>query len=257
MWPREHGAYGQLLFPLATALAISPLSIPALLVAIAAMAAFVAHEPLIVLAGGRGVRARREQHRRAVTWLSASTALAMAAGIAALVSARPEARLLFAWPLLLAAALVALLLLKREKSAGGEMVAALALSSVAIPICASAASTPMMGVAVSFLFAGLFIVSTLAVRVVILKVRGGGDPDAVRRTRLQVGVIVVAITAAILLAPAFDLSRTAAVFAVLPGVVVALALAVRPPAATRLRTVGWTLVGTSAWTTAVLIAAFR
>jgi hypothetical protein len=257
MWPREHGAYGQLLFPLATALAISPLSTPALLVAIAAVAAFFAHEPLLVLAGGRGARARREHHRRAVTWLSASTALALGAGIAALAGARPEARMLFVWPLLLAAALVALLLLKLEKSAGGEMVAALALSSVAIPVCAAAAAAPTMGVAVSVLFAGLFIVSTLAVRIVILRVRGGGDPSAVRRTRLQVAMVIAAITAAILLAPAFDLSRATAAFAVLPGLGVALALTVRPPGAGRLRTIGWTLIGTSAWTAAVLIGAFR
>jgi hypothetical protein len=212
---------------------------------------------MIVLAGGRGARARRDNHRRAISWLAASAALALAAGIAALVSARPDARVLFVWPLLLASVLVVLLLLKREKSAAGEMVAALALSSVAIPICAAAAAAPRTGIAVAVLFAGLFIASTLAVRVVILRVRGGGDPDAVRRTRLQLAIVVAATLIAIPLANALGVSPATAALAVLPGLAVAVVLAVRPPAAVRLRTVGWTVIGTSAWTALVLIAAFR
>jgi len=72
MWPKEHGAYGQLVFPLATAFAIAGATAPALLTAIAVTAAFLAHEPLIVLLGRRGVRARRDHFRRAAIWLTAS-----------------------------------------------------------------------------------------------------------------------------------------------------------------------------------------
>jgi hypothetical protein len=39
-----------------------------------------------------------------------------------------------------------------------------------------------------------------------------------------------------------------------PGLAMSLLLAVRPPAPTRLRTVGWTLVSISALTAAILVA---
>ncbi len=49
--PKEHGAYGQLAFPLVTALAVSGTSVPAGLIALAVVACFLAHEPLLVLLG--------------------------------------------------------------------------------------------------------------------------------------------------------------------------------------------------------------
>jgi hypothetical protein len=257
MWPREHGAYGQLLFPLGTALAISGLTPSALLVTIAAVAAFIAHEPLLVLTGGRGARLQREHHRRATRWLGATTGLAIAAGSAAVASAPAETRLMFLWPLLLATALLVFLVYKREKTAAGETVAALALSSVAIPICASSTAAATSGFIVAVLFAGLFMGGTLAVRVVILTVRGGGDPPGVRRTRVQLATVVVIMTTAVVWAPTFDLKVATAAFAVLPGFILAIALAAHPPAATQLRTVGWTLIGTSAWAAAVLVGALR
>jgi uncharacterized membrane protein YdjX (TVP38/TMEM64 family) len=45
MWPKEHGAYGQLAFPLVTAFAVAGIPPAAALTALAAVAAFVAHEP--------------------------------------------------------------------------------------------------------------------------------------------------------------------------------------------------------------------
>src|SRR6188474_1875399 len=80
MLPREHGAYGQLLFPLGAALAIAGVHPSGMLTATAAVAAFVAHEPLVLLLGGRGARARREQRRQAIMWLAISGAVAVAAG---------------------------------------------------------------------------------------------------------------------------------------------------------------------------------
>jgi len=49
MFPKEHGAYGQLLFPLATSLLVAGVTGAALLTAVAACAAFLSHEPLLVL----------------------------------------------------------------------------------------------------------------------------------------------------------------------------------------------------------------
>ena len=49
MLPREHGAYGQLAFPLVTALVIAGVTLSGVLIAVAAIAGFLAHEPLLVL----------------------------------------------------------------------------------------------------------------------------------------------------------------------------------------------------------------
>ncbi len=56
--PKEHGAYAILGIPLVAALIISGLTPETVLVAIAAVAAFLAHEPLLIVSGSRGKRAR-------------------------------------------------------------------------------------------------------------------------------------------------------------------------------------------------------
>lgn len=257
MLPREHGAYRQLLLPLATALAISDAPVPAILTAAAALAAFVAHEPLLVLLGGRGARARREQRHRAIAWLSVSGGIAIVAGLAALASAPPHARWLFAFPLVPAAVLAWLLVTGREKSTLGEITSAIAFASVTIPIIAVAGPAPLRGVVVAFTFAGLFIVSTLGVRIVVLRTRGGGDPHAVRVTRLQLAAALVVIAIGIPVAALSEVRTGIAALAILPGVAVAAALAFRPPPARRLRTVGWTLLSTTAFLAIALVAAFR
>ena len=257
MLPREHGAYGQLLLPLATALAISGVHVSAILTAIAALAAFVAHEPLIVLLGGRGVRAQREQRRTAISWLAASSGIAIVAGLGAVVSAPPDKRWLFAWPLAAAAVLAVLLANGREKSTLGEIVSAIAFASVTIPISMATVSSPLRGFIVAFTFASLFIVSTLGVRVVVLTTRGGGDPHAVRLTRWQLAAALAVIGVGLFLAVLSDVSAGVAALAILPGVTVAIALALRPPPARRLRTVGWTLLSTSAFLAVALVATLR
>ena len=257
MLPREHGAYGQLLLPLATALAISGLHVSAILTAIAALTGFIAHEPLVVLLGGRGVRARRERRRTAISWLVVSSGIAFVAGVGAVASAPPDERWLFAWPLVPAAVLAVLLANGREKSTLGEIVSAIAFASVAIPVGAVTASSPIRGFIVAFTFASLFIVSTLGVRVVILTTRGGGDPHAVQLTRWQLAVALAVIGVGLSVAVVSDVSAGVAALAILPGVTVVIALALRPPPARRLRTVGWTLLSTSVFLAVALVAAFR
>ncbi len=54
--PKEHGAYGQMAFPLATAFAVAGMNAPALLIGVAVLAGSLAHEPVLVLLGMRGTR---------------------------------------------------------------------------------------------------------------------------------------------------------------------------------------------------------
>ncbi|PYR50160.1 MAG: hypothetical protein DMF89_10175, partial [Acidobacteria bacterium] len=98
MFPREHGAYGQLLFPLITALAIGHPGAAALCLSASAVCAFMAHEPLLVLLGHRGARAVREQGLRARRWLAAFAAGAIASGAIAMALMPVAARIALAVP---------------------------------------------------------------------------------------------------------------------------------------------------------------
>ena len=257
MLPREHGAYGQLLFPLGAALAIAGVHPSGMLTATAAVAAFVAHEPLVLLLGGRGARARREQRRQAIMWLAISGAVAVAAGFAALATAPPRLRWLFVAPLVPAFMLLALLLTRREKTSIGEIAAAISFASVAIPVCAVAAPSPLHGFAVAFAFASLFIVSTLAVRIVVLGSRAGGDPPAVHRTRIQLATAMIVTGIGMSLIARSETAAGIATLGLLPGLGVAGAIAFHPPPARRLRTVGWTLLSTTALLAVAIVSVFR
>src|SRR5437762_3573628 len=91
--PKEHGAYGQLGLPLVTGLAMGRPGVAAAALAVAAAAAFVAHEPLLILAGQRGTRARREEGPRAARRLAVLGAAAAISGGAGLALAPSPARL--------------------------------------------------------------------------------------------------------------------------------------------------------------------
>lgn len=58
LYPKEHGAYAILGVPLASALVIGGMGVVAVLTTVAAIAGFVAHEPLMVALGRRGHRAQ-------------------------------------------------------------------------------------------------------------------------------------------------------------------------------------------------------
>lgn len=58
LYPKEHGAYAILGVPLIVAMLIVGLTPLTLLFSIASVCAFLAHEPMLILTGGRGHRAR-------------------------------------------------------------------------------------------------------------------------------------------------------------------------------------------------------
>jgi hypothetical protein len=49
--PKEHGAYGQIAFPLAASYGVAGVSTGSLLLSVAAIAAFLAHEPAAIVLG--------------------------------------------------------------------------------------------------------------------------------------------------------------------------------------------------------------
>jgi hypothetical protein len=255
MLPREHGAYGQLAFPLATALVVAGVTPPGLLIALAAVAGFLAHEPLLITLGRRGPRARRDHAARAARWLVVTSTLAVAAGGIAVWLAPPATRWSFMVPLVPATVLAGAVVLDREKSGAGEIAAAMAFSGVAIPVCLVAGAAVSTALSVGIAFGSLFAGSTLGVRIVILKVRGGGDPQQVRAARRLLLILTGGVFVGVVTAATNAVLPWTTLLAIGPGLLVALALAFRPPDPTRLRTVGWTLVGTSTAAALILMAA--
>lgn len=253
--PREHGAYGQLALPLATALAAAGVSFAGLLLATTAAATLVAHEPASVLLGMRGTSARRTLRPRAWRWLIGSGAMAAAAGFLALVSMEREVWWSVAMPAIPVLFLTWATLRGRGKSWYGEVAAALAGPGLAIPVALAAGAPPGTAAAIAAPFALLFVGATLAVRTVVLGTRGGGRPEAARLTRRAAFAVSASGTAALGWLVAAGIVPTAALAAAAPGLVTTLALVAQPPPASRLRGIGWTLIAVSALTGLILIAA--
>jgi hypothetical protein len=234
------------------AFAATGLSRAGLLLAVAVAAAFLAHEPAAILLGLRGSRARRERRMRAGTWLAGWLAVAGGAVAGTLLTAAPVVRWSLLVPLVPSAVLVFLTATGREKSWAGEVSASLAFSTVALPIALSGGGTIARATELTMPFALLFVSSTLAVRGVILGVRGGGDPSAAAATRRATILLAAIGITGLGAAVAAGLLGAAALVAALPGLSTAALLALRPPPAAALRRVGWTLVAVSV-ATAVLV----
>lgn len=257
MWPKEHGAYGQLAFPLVTGLAVAGVSGAALCVVAAAVAGFLSHEPLLVLLGRRGSRSQRLYRGQAVVWFVLTALVGVTTGVAAVLSVARGAQWVFALPLTPAILYGIALAMHAEKTTAGELAAAFAFSLVSVPLCVTAGASPEAGLSIGMTFALLSAASTLGVRVVILRVRGGGDPHAVAVTRWLLAVVVVAMTTLLTMLASRGVLAWVTMAAIVPGVLVSAVLAFRPPPPARLRSVGWALLSTSLVATVLLVAGLR
>jgi hypothetical protein len=253
--PREHGAYGQVSLPLLTAFVVGGFSLTGVAVGVAAVGGFMAHEPAAVVLGRRGPRARREAGVRAVRWLVFLVALTMVSGVGALLVAPAYAR----WSLLVPAApaaVVAVAMLRgREKSLTAEVAAAVAFSGAAVPVVLGSGHPLVSALSVAIPFALMFSASTLAVRAVIARVRAGGDAHAAAITGRAALLLAAVGLTGLSAATALGILPFGVLLATIPGLAVAAAIVLRPPAPTRLRTIGWTLVAASVATAVTIVAA--
>ncbi|MEZ5292896.1 MAG: YwiC-like family protein [Vicinamibacterales bacterium] len=254
LWPKEHGAYGQLAGPLVTGLAVSGPTWPGGLAALAVVAGFLAHEPWLVLRGARGSRARREQAAEARVWLAAALSTACGAGLAAVALAPPAARWTFLAPAVPALVVAAELARGREKSAIAEAAVALALSLTAVPLATAAGRGVAVGLAVAVPFALVFVGSTFAVRTVTLAAHGAGA-GAVALSRLIALAVLLSGSAGLGWAVTSGRLPAASLAAAAPGVLLGTAVAWAPPPPRRLRDIGWALMGVVVFAAGVLIAA--
>ena len=243
MMPREHGAYAQLGLPLVAALAASRPTSSSVCYAFAACAAFVAHEPALILFGHRGSRARRDSGARARRWLAASLFAAAAAGAIAFAwspTSRPWAALSAA----LGAAATALAFRRQERSLFGEALASSALASAAMPAAIAGGLPWQNAVGIWGVFGASFLVSTVEVRSVAHR------PPS-RAARIATWGAAFAILAGV------AAMRPLLALASLPILAVVAYLVVRAPSAAALRRLGWTLASSSVLTAAVVVAVLR
>ena len=229
LWPREHGAYAQLLAPLAMALVVRTPVAASWLLAAAAVCAFLANEPLLVVLGHRGKRLRETDGRRAAIRLAITAGGAVIAAALGLVLASRVALAVAALAAAPGALVVVLAWRRAERSLAGELVAALALPGAAAPVAVASGVAPERALVLWLAWALGYGCTVVAVHRVIVRHRH----PASRVDRVAAAALVAIVAASCAVVPAL-----APAVIVLPLALVSAALVIRPPRASYLRAIG-------------------
>jgi hypothetical protein len=252
MFPKEHGAYGQLLFPLITALAVGRPGAAAFAFAAAALFAFLAHEPLLVLLGQRGPRARQDAGPRALRWFAVTGIAAAGLAVFAIATMPRVAQHAVIFCAAFAVVLLAVIATRREHTTAGEILSAFTLASLALPVALASHATHAVAVTCVLVFAAAFTTATICVRAIIMHTR---RPPA-SAARIAGALTAAAAVALLAFSGAIGFASSVAPWAALPACGAGVAFVMKPPSARRLRIVGWMLVATTAAAAAILIAVF-
>jgi hypothetical protein len=250
LFPREHGAYAELGFPLLSGLVLGSAGASGWLFVAAAMLLFVAHEPLVVLLGVRGKRAQQEQGDAARRQLGLLGGIGIGAGLAALWIATPQARWLALVPAALASCMVPLVFARSLKSLGGEVVAAASFSAMHLPVAAAGGVTGVLLWGPAVMWFVTTVVATLAVHAIKARVTGA-TPWVIAGAPWAARLALLAALSVWYLIPEW---RMVALATCLPlaGAIVVNQLA---PSPRKLKQVGWTVAAANALALAVLAAA--
>jgi len=250
--PREYGAWAELAFPLFTAFLLGGVTFAGGCFTLSVLSWFLVREPLAVLNGVRGRRLEASlgrPARRAAWALGGLGAVGAALGMAL---APPSARLWALAPGACALVLAPALLRGRPKSLGAEVVVALALAGMVLPIGLSGRMPLTRGLQASAVWAASFVLATLAVHAIKARVK----PDLGAAWTVWMTPLLAAATVAAGVAGAMAGRWPWPVgLAVLPAaglVLAALALGTHPR---RLKRVGWSLVAANLVTLGLLLAA--
>ena len=187
--PKEHGAWAQLALTTgAVALAVPahPAGLWAWMGALGC--GFLAHEPLLVLLGQRGTRARNGMGRRSWIWLVLLLAGGAALGVLGWRTAPAEARASLLLPFLGAALLLPGILRGREKSLAGEALAAVALAGAALPLALRAELPRGKAAALAGGLMLAFVLGTLLVRRFLAERRKRPEPFSALGAALLTGL---------------------------------------------------------------------
>lgn len=173
MWPREHGVYAQLGFPLVGAVGLTGPTVKGLSLALAFVLVFLAHEPFLVLSGRRGARARAEAGGRAKRWCVLYLLLAAAAAAWGFAKADAASR----WALVAlvpgAAGLAMLVSRGLEKTLLGESTVSVLTAAVSVPVGWSSGGEKSVVLYMAAVWATVGVLGTLGVQSILQDRRGG------------------------------------------------------------------------------------
>ncbi len=241
--PHEHGAYGQLGFPLITVWLLGRPGWLAAAVTLACVAGFWLHEPAMILAGRRGER-RKSAFSRAA-WIEAGIlgALAAAAGAGAWMAAGRELR----WSLGLYPALALLVAegCRRglDRKPGFELFSCLGLALCSFPVGLAAGISARRMAAIAAIWGLVQCGSVMAVHGIIARAK--------RRPGAMAGSAVAVLATPMLLLAAAGMKYPAwQRFAIplMPALAIAGLLYFRAPSPRHLRRLGWALIGSNVLT---------
>jgi hypothetical protein len=239
--PKEHGAYAQLAFPLLSGLLAGSPGLGAAAFAVAAVALFLASEPLEVLIGARGARAQDTLARPARIQLVGMVALGVFGGLLAIAASSPAARVAAFVPAALGAVLGVLVFARRIKTLPGELGAVAAFASLHLPIAAAGGATGVRLWGPAAAWFAVFVSATFAVHA--MKARHKGRDAAFVNAAAAIAACV--LIAAIALAVAGGDARLLGGASLAPAAV-GLYVAARPVHPRNLKRVGWALVAANA-----------
>ena len=234
LYPKEHGAYAILGVPLSTALFIVGLMPVTVLLSIATIAAFLAHEPQLILAGGRGTRVG-DAAPQAVRLLLGRLAVALVCGARAFWMTSPIVRLGMIACLLFAMIDFALAAAGKSRTLAAQIlaVAGLALPS-AVVLMAGGVDLMVAGQFLLIWFAGR-MATTVSVRLVIAQHKSSTSLRALRRCDMLLIVAGIFIGVGLV-------TGNRQWIAAIPMLVAAVLLRFHPPHPSRLKQIGWSLL---------------
>lgn len=233
--PREHGTYGEVLFPLISVLVLGTPNPGVWGLVSVTVGGYLAHEGVIVLNGGRGPRAQRDQGRQAWKSVLVFGGLAVMGALVAMTSLTRDAWIASASAAAVSSVALANAFRGTEHSLSGEVLAAIALPAWAVPIGLQGGMFWADALTVWGAWAAGYTGATGVVHVIIARTRQ--QPS---RRPMFVAVIGAAIGPLVSLA-ALPLSATTLVMLALPVT------------ARSLRRVGWSVIAASVATLMALV----
>jgi hypothetical protein len=165
--PREHGTYGEILFPLTSALVLGSPGGGAWGLACVAVTGFLAHEGVLVLTGGRGPRARRAQKHVALQSVAGWGALALIGAVVAAPRLSGDAVEGVVVAAVCSSLAIVNAVVGREHSILGEGLAAVALPAWCVPVALAAGLPWPQALALWGVWAFGFVGVTCAVHVIL------------------------------------------------------------------------------------------
>ncbi|UCG86700.1 MAG: YwiC-like family protein [Gemmatimonadota bacterium] len=250
--PREHGAYAEIVFPVLTGIALGAPAVASICFGVSAIAFFLMHEPVAVLRGMRGTRAKEmwvDRARQRTAWLAVT---AVFAGSTAMMTSSAEGRVAAAVPLACGAVLLPGFLSARLKSLVSEILVIATLSGVVLPMAVSSGVAWSLAWAAAGVWFVTFLLGTLAVHAIKAKT---GKEVGTRWAIIATPILSVVTVIASLVAARYHWLPLTVSLAFLLGGLVGIALSAIRIHPRQLKRVGWTLVISNAVALGLLIAA--